>query len=172
MFLLLIDREAYHIIVEQDSRLPASKRPVQIRQWVQKHRRYDWVPTITDIAKYGAECQTWWSTLQPSTRAKTSSGTLSRKRLSKDAWVPLMQGGPNGVFLVVMLLAWWIRAAGEGTDDLRAALEMADDLGWAFSQIIPATQDATSSGNEREGEPPKKRQRVDGRQMRQKSRGA
>ncbi|OJT05534.1 hypothetical protein TRAPUB_3650 [Trametes pubescens] len=146
----------------EDSRLCVRHRPLQIRQWVQKHRRYDSLPSISQVAQYGASCQLWWSTLQPSARAKMSDGKLSRKRLGEDVWMPLRQGGCNGLFLVLISIAWWIGAAGDDTQDLRAALDMADDLVWVFSQIPIGPQEggATEDANE---EPPKKRQKVAGR---------
>ncbi|EIW56912.1 uncharacterized protein TRAVEDRAFT_95995, partial [Trametes versicolor FP-101664 SS1] len=93
------------------SRLSAQNRPVEIRQWFQKHRRYDAIPKIPKVAQYGALCQRWWSTLQPSGQPKNKNGKLSRKRLSEDAWSPLKHAGSNGLFLVLMVLAWWIIAA-------------------------------------------------------------
>ncbi|KAL1940993.1 hypothetical protein VTO73DRAFT_7629 [Trametes versicolor] len=154
----------------QDSRLLAKNRPVQVRQWLQnqKHKRYDSIPTISHVAKYGATWKLWWATLQPSARSKNSDGKFSRKRLNQGVWASLMQGGSNGVFLVLVSLGWWIRAAGDDTADMQDALEMADDVVWVFSQITAAPQEATAT----EEEPPKKRRKVAGSQRQRRPRKA
>ena len=49
-------------------------------------------------------------------------------------WEPLCRGGPNGLFMVALALAWWATALGEvsNDDELSDAL---DDTIWAMQHM-------------------------------------
>ncbi|KAI9059315.1 hypothetical protein FKP32DRAFT_1534588, partial [Trametes sanguinea] len=95
------------------SRLSTQGRPLQIHQWIQAKRKYAATPPIRRVAEFGASCELWWSNLQPEQRATSSDGKLTRpsSRLPLEAWDEIRRGGPNGLFLVLLALGWWVDAA-------------------------------------------------------------
>ncbi|KAI9069576.1 hypothetical protein FKP32DRAFT_1550865, partial [Trametes sanguinea] len=94
-------------------RLSPQGRPLQIHQWIQTKRKYSASPPIRQVAQFGASCQLWWSNLQPEQRGITGHDKLNRPSspLPLDAWEDLRRGGPNGLFLVLLALGWWVDAA-------------------------------------------------------------
>ncbi|KAI0644976.1 hypothetical protein C8Q79DRAFT_881643, partial [Trametes meyenii] len=100
-----------------DSCLPAKHRPIQVGQWL-KARKYDHMPMIpsSKLTQYGATWRLWWMDIQPPTRPRPgpsgpSLNTLPRTELSNGAWEVLKRGGPNGLFIPLISLGWWIKAA-------------------------------------------------------------
>ncbi|KAH9887554.1 hypothetical protein C8Q73DRAFT_617778, partial [Cubamyces lactineus] len=91
-----------------DSRLPTKNRPMQVRQWIQTHRQYEKIPTIRNVAQYGAEWELWWHALQPEMRLGEAGELQRPEALAEgDSWSVLRRGGPNGFFLVLLALSWW-----------------------------------------------------------------
>ncbi|KAI0643896.1 hypothetical protein C8Q79DRAFT_888199, partial [Trametes meyenii] len=92
------------------SRLSAKNRPIQVRQWLQNCRNYEAIPSIGKVAEYGTSWRLWWTTLQPGARPRSEYNELTRKRLSNDAWEPIKKAGPNGIFIRLVSLGWWVKA--------------------------------------------------------------
>ena len=81
---------------------------------------------------FGANVVKWWLTIQPTTRK---------------AWPPSYEplpegfsfkyfdyGGPNGVFLVVLCLAWWANALNGDADHTNFGL-VVRDVRWVLEQV-------------------------------------
>ena len=86
---------------------------------------------LVNAEKFGERVVEWWVTIQPITRK---------------AWPPsyeplpdsfsfnyIKQGGPNGVFLVVLCLSWWANALTVGGDHT-SFRHVVQDVRWVLEQ--------------------------------------
>jgi hypothetical protein len=66
------------------------------------------VPTIdTDVDVFQGEMIGWWKAINPEWR-RTTEDFLPITRYDETAnWGGMLKAGPNGMFLVVMCMAWW-----------------------------------------------------------------
>lgn len=64
------------------------------------------------VDKYGRIWWSWWVSLQPSWR---EGETLCNGIPMDMEWSQLMEGGPLGIALIIMMLAWWLVAEGDNT---------------------------------------------------------
>lgn len=103
-------------------------RPKEIAHWIKSYRHYDKPPLYHD--KYGATCIAWWMHIQPAWRK--SEGDLPHAIYACDDgdWGALRKSGKNGVFMVLLSVAWWARGLGKVSPlwvsmvtDMRRALE-------------------------------------------------
>ncbi|KAJ8472367.1 hypothetical protein ONZ51_g8553 [Trametes cubensis] len=123
-----------------DSRLPTKKRPMQVRQWIQAHRQYEKPPTVK-ATEYGATWVLWWRELQPEIRLDAAGG-LQRPPvdvLKGGSWGVLRRGGPNGFFLVLLALSWWVKSAVDGRD-VKNAFAMVEDVLWVLDTMLSAPE--------------------------------
>ncbi|KAI0671899.1 hypothetical protein C8Q78DRAFT_991412 [Trametes maxima] len=133
-----------------DYRLRAKHRPIQVGQWL-KTRKYTITPAIPSVTQYGVNWRLWWAALQPSDRSKGIDDNLSclpRKVLNNDAWAVLKRGGPNGLFIALISLGWWIGAADNGYD-LTMAYKMVDDFVWVLSQIALTLKNSNNGDDDK-----------------------
>lgn len=106
-------------------------RPSEIALWQKNGQKYAILPKIEDLSQYRLSWQSWWWSLQPKWQ-QLSDGTVSRDVPDMvEQWEGLCQGGSNGLFMVVLALAWWATELSEGSDDneLFAAI---DDITWVM----------------------------------------
>lgn len=93
--------------------------PDQVHWWLQHGRNYERVSKIVDINAYGAAFTAWWRLLQLSWRVGTANQHLPAPIYSipklhrEERWVNLAVGGKNGLFMVLMAMAWWGNAVKE-----------------------------------------------------------
>ncbi|KAI9064963.1 hypothetical protein FKP32DRAFT_1568831, partial [Trametes sanguinea] len=147
-----LELERLTVIFPKDARLPTQDRPLQLRQWIQAKRKYSATPSISKVAEFGASCQLWWSTLQPQARGVTSDGHHKRPAppLPVEEWEGLRKGGPNGLFLVLLALGWWITAARGQRVEYDGAFKVVEDFIWVLENLIIAD----AAGSERDGSGP------------------
>ena len=108
------------------------------------------MPLPGDPRKFGDCWSAWWKVLQPDWRGEN----LSRDIPLDATWAPLLAGGANGVVLVVLSLAWWIRGSTEaGVSDERIAAAI-DDVSWSLVHLKIASAAEKAHG--------KKHQAVEG----------
>ena len=95
----------------------------------------------------------WWRKLQPEWRQHAADTALEnlREPVLEEKWERTCIGGPNGMFSVILTLAWWIAELdGKTEDNLIVAL---DDVKWVLSKMIengvPNDEDLESSGKKR-----------------------
>ena len=115
----------------KQGRLATKNRPSEIALWQKNGRKYAILPKIEDLSQYRPSWQSWWWSLQPKWR-QLSDGTVSRDMPDTlEQWEGLCQGGSNGLFMVVLALAWWATELSEVFDDdeLLAAI---DDVTWVM----------------------------------------
>ncbi|KAJ3526582.1 hypothetical protein NMY22_g10106 [Coprinellus aureogranulatus] len=158
--------------------LPDSKkRPKEWARWASKTwqgmRCYDSAPDIEDPADIGLTTTLWWSSFQPSFRA--SDGPYPKAiysdpdaEVNVDVWAPIRKSGPNGFVSMVMLLAWWGRAALTGTSEWQQNSQLAweyvvKDVSHVLDRMIETYGPPRRAGvkrkvaNEKENAPPSKK---------------
>jgi hypothetical protein len=90
-------------------RLSAKGRPDLFAWWTKRARNYNTIPQILDISTFSSEYINWWGSLE---RGGTDMCSV---------------GGPNGFFVVMIMLYWWgcgFRARTTGAIDM----DMSDAL--------------------------------------------
>ncbi|PIL29362.1 transporter [Ganoderma sinense ZZ0214-1] len=154
-----------------DQRLPTRLRPPEIREWMQVGRSYENLPCITPRV-FGQAWKDWWTSLQPSSRVDgdTPWPLLRVEPVDCAEWDVLWRAGPNGFFLVVLSLAWWLWAVSENEEEeaeggmtLEEVKEAVSDVLWVFRLAL-----ASSVGGQKrpgdaldESATPNKRTRVE-----------
>ena len=68
---------------------------------------------------------------------------------SPASWLDLLCGGPNGILLVIMALAWWMKNHIGTNSSLTKLEEAAIDVTWVLGQLMVAL-DAGKKGKKRE----------------------
>ena len=86
-------------------------RPVQVGQWMRASRLWKDMP-VDDLADLKMKWRMWWAKLLPADAAGES----------------LRKPGKNGVFLVIMSLAWWGNAAGADEEWRNVVCEVVEAL--------------------------------------------
>ncbi|KAM6492806.1 hypothetical protein JOM56_010940, partial [Amanita muscaria] len=97
----------YEYLEPDEGRVPATLRPEEIDWWIKRGRPMDNLPQAGDTTEFGATWRSWWASMQPAWRKGES---LLKEVPSEADWTQIIQGGPLGLALVVMTLAWWITA--------------------------------------------------------------
>jgi hypothetical protein len=95
------------------------------------------MPEIKDSKEYGDRWNAWWWSMQPSWRDPESPFEMLSER-SAGSWSHLLCGGPNGLLLVILALAWWIKySAGTNSSTIEEAAieEAAIDVTWVLAQL-------------------------------------
>jgi hypothetical protein len=82
---------------------------------------------ITNLAKYKASWQNWWQGLQPKWRLLDNGTFLQEVPDTVEDWGGLLQGGPNGFFVIVVAFSWWVKEGEVDDMELHNAL---DDIIW------------------------------------------
>ena len=122
---------ALTILQDKDNRLPVKGRPKEVGTWIADRRDYGRMPyfTNTQAKAYGATWKRWWCALQPEWRDLSAWPPLNTGAGPKADWSALTVGGPNGIFLPLMALSWWVGATkGTNEESLQGAADMAQVL--------------------------------------------
>jgi hypothetical protein len=89
-------------------------------------------PKVNNQAKFGATWKLWWATMQPAWRGGKSLGTA----IPTDAdWKSVLRGGPNGLFMVILALSWWVCAMKPDQQDLEL-FKSINDVEWVLSELV------------------------------------
>ena len=72
--------------------------------------------------------------MQPAERL-TAAGTLTRNMSGNLDWSGVSRGGPNGLFMVMVALYWWLHRV-DGSEQLEKFDALADDVNWVFLTIL------------------------------------
>jgi len=94
-----------------------------------------------NISEYQPAWHAWWFAMQPDWRQKASktSWPLSRALSPDDRhdWNHLFRAGPNGLFLLMMSLAWWAESIAKSAVPQYHEFGIAvDDVLWVLSDIM------------------------------------
>ena len=104
------------------------------------------MPIPVNAEKFGALWNSWWKVIQPIWRGKS----LSRVVPLDANWSPLLCGGANGLLLVILALAWWMKATNDSTST--AIMAAIDEVNWALIQLTTALQSNKANGKKRQPE--------------------
>ncbi|EMD30793.1 hypothetical protein CERSUDRAFT_78616 [Gelatoporia subvermispora B] len=108
-------------------------RPEAVGIWIKNDRKWDFVPADTQSSDYSQHVVQWWRSLQPPFR----HGDWPHFRIhytGETDWGVLLQGGTNGIFLVVLAFWWLSRKASTDT----AVLDLNDliaDVTWVLREM-------------------------------------
>ena len=126
--------------------------PSHVEWWIGRARRYDKSPPITCKDKKGRTYElgpgwnAWWLAIQPGWRG--SEWPLSKDipaDSGDDIWATLHRAGRNGIFLVIITLAWWLAVSVEAADALDDLKRAVDDVEWVLSHSVTSSKRAGES---------------------------
>ena len=129
-------------IVFTKPRLPTVGRPEEVAQFIRSRRQYSKVPVLTTakLRPYAASWTRWWKALQPKERGVDQWPFSRGVNDAACDWAPLLQGGPNGLYLVIASLGWWLVAASRVADEKVAewtqVQDAVSDVEWVFERLL------------------------------------
>jgi len=110
------------------------------------------MPQVNDPKEYGDRWNAWWWSMQPSWRDPESPFSMPSEATA-GSWSHLLCGGPNGVLLVILALAWWMKCStGTNSSDSSPIEEAAIDVTWVLVQLHLALN-VGDKGKKRDLEP-------------------
>jgi len=118
--------------------------------WLKNGRRTqeNQMPVVNDPKEYGDRWNAWWWSMQPSWRDPESPFD-KRSDASAASWSHLLCGGPNGLLLVIMALAWWMKSSTQAGTNPASIEEAALDVTWVLAQLQSALE-VSNKGKKRE----------------------
>ncbi|KAG6807840.1 hypothetical protein H0H92_006236 [Tricholoma furcatifolium] len=125
-------------VTSRGSSLPTEFRPEEIGWWMKRKRLFTNIPKICST-EYSISFDAWWRDIQPCWRSENiaDGGTLTHTVPVGASWDKMALGGPSGMFLVIVALAFWALAA-----DAAATQDAFDgavsDVAWAFKAMMPS----------------------------------
>lgn len=141
--------------------LPKSKRPEEVNAWLKRHRKFTNIPSLV-LSDYVTEVRMWWISLQPQERVVSDGEPLLRQVSEDTDWSILTKSGPNGFFIIMLVLAWWVKSA--NTPGLLVEFNnFMGDVNWALTVILKpmlltsGKRSHTDQTDDEDEEPPKKR---------------
>jgi hypothetical protein len=93
---------------------------------------------------FGRRVWDWWVAIQPEGRlaiqpeSGLAHGPLNRGCAYVWEWSDVSRRGPNGIYLVLLAMAWWGLSL-QNTDVLTVWLDAIGDLRWALQQMATRT---------------------------------
>ena len=106
------------------------------------------MPRLSEPKEYGDRWNAWWWGMQPGWRQPDSPFDMPSEA-SPASWSDLLCGGPNGILLVILALAWWMKDRIGTNSSLTELEEAAIDVTWVLGQLMVAL-DAGNKGKKRE----------------------
>ena len=115
--------------------MPTNPRPEEISLWFKWGRRLTGkgTPVINSIEEYREKWIEWWSAAQPQWR-DTEDWPFDKEDVTGKDWGHLVDGGKDGMYLVIVSLAWWICA--QDSEDESALDEAIKDITWVINNLI------------------------------------
>ncbi|EMD31705.1 hypothetical protein CERSUDRAFT_100171 [Gelatoporia subvermispora B] len=109
-------------------------RPAAIAKWMKNDRKYHYVPPETKpVSTFSQDIVAWWVAMQPSFRQGNWPFFRIRYEGSTD-WGVLLQGGQNGIFLVILAI-WWLCQLAETNTDKTNLIDLIADVNWALREM-------------------------------------
>ena len=146
---------AAHIFLQ--ARLTTANRPEEVTRFIRVRRQLTKAPTIppSKLRPYSASWVSWWKVLQPGWR-NVSQWPLAQELDSESSdWTPLLLGGHNGLYLVVVSLGWWILGASKISQENPAqwtqVLDAATDVDWVFQHLLSQASRTSPLSQKRAG---------------------
>lgn len=117
-------------------KLPAKPRPEEVGRWFRNGRRgfrKQDVPTIKSIRVFEKEWVEWWSAAQPEWR-DTSDWPFEQEDADGHDWGGLIDGGKDGLYVVMVSLGWWVHAK-DSSEDSKID-EAIEDVAWVIDSLV------------------------------------
>lgn len=115
---------------------------------MQNHRNYSKVPSLAGfrLKPFIAGWKSWWRELQPAWRDIVDWPPARDCALEGMDWECLRQGGPNGLYLVIVSLAWWFCAVlDKEPQQKKEVTEAMKDVGWVLNNLIKCADETPVS---------------------------
>ena len=116
--------------------------------WLRCGRKIKSPPVISQLKTYAVAWWAWWKVLQPEWRRDAVRGGVYEKPPPGEKWTRTYIGGSNGMFIVVLTLAWWIAKLDGKVDNKDLALAV-DEVAWVLDQMMAV--DTVTTGPEGRG---------------------
>ena len=101
---------------------------------------------VNDPKEYGDRWNAWWWSMQLSWQDPESPFNIPSEA-SAGSWSHLLCGGPDGLLLVILALAWWMKCnTGTNSSPIEEAVK---DITWVLAQLRLAL-DVSYKGKKRE----------------------
>lgn len=105
------------------------------------------------IRPYTAIWKMWWLALQPDWRG-TEQWPFDRSvTLQAEDWTPLLRGGSNGTYLIIVSLGWLLAAASkvrtDRPNDWQDALTILEDVEWVFGNLLAQARTGVQTAQKR-----------------------
>ena len=104
--------------------ISSTNRPAVLGTWIKAGRNFDKQPDLAnDVKTYALNWSAWWKAINPA----------DNNGADRD-WSSLAKGGPNGLYVVILSLGWWLFAlhsTGPSADYLKAI----EEVQWSLEQV-------------------------------------
>ena len=105
------------------------------------------MPLLSEPNEYGDRWNAWWWGMQPGWQQSDSPFDMPSEA-SPASWSDLLCGGPNGILLVILALAWWMKDCIGTNSSLTKLEEAVIDVTWVLGQLMVGL-DAGNKGKKR-----------------------
>jgi hypothetical protein len=124
--------------------MPTDSRPQEFLWWLKRGRGFigKKLPSIDSVEEFEIQWVQWWLEAQPNWR-DTQNWPLGKGEITGKDWGDLLDGGKDGIYLVIVSLAWWIHARDSSSESkLNKAIE---DVSWVLNGLLSSlTTDAAT----------------------------
>lgn len=105
------------------------------------------MPSFENYHKFGCSWNEWWFGMQPSWREEGKSHDVPPEA----DWFPLLNGGPNGMLIVILALAWWKRSSDDKDSSEQASIAFGiDEVSWVLVQMQASLVGERAIGKKRQ----------------------
>ena len=104
---------------------------------------------LNDNPGFSSQFLMWWRSLQPTWRllGEFNQPLIRSETIPEDGWNDLCKGGKNGIFLVILCMAWWADFLVPAVDAFGASgtlTDMLDDLYWVMQKVVGKIKGSTT----------------------------
>jgi hypothetical protein len=104
------------------------------------------MPALENYHDFGKLWYEWWNKMQPRWRRNVTSHDVPLEA----NWSPLLNGGPNGILIVILALAWWNQKSVDDSSE-RASIQSAiDEVSWVLVQMRTSLGSTRANGKKRQ----------------------
>ena len=111
-------------------------------------RAYDKLPVVAPD-DFSVRWRAWWISLQPLCRRSTDVIWPLLRVIPEDVtdWDTVRKGGPGGIFLAVMGLAWWLSAVTEAGGSMQDVYDAISDVAWVCRSVTTSVSKKRPAGD-------------------------
>jgi hypothetical protein len=117
--------------------------PKELELWWETGQNIAKVPEIENSSTFSKALGKYWVKLQPDWRGNS----LSRNAPQDHSWAQYAVPGPNGLFLIIICLSWWLPILED--QDREKFFALTEDVAWVLVQSTGKLLSATSTTGRR-----------------------